>query len=455
MTTLQIKVVGLGVSVPADLSREAQQALIDADVVFGWQRHQALLSAIVSKNKFVQVDALSDLTQALTEQESQQESKQEPKQQSQLESEKQPRQVVVVASGDPLFYGVGKWLKLNKPESASIGFYPAVSSIQAACHQQGLSLQDVKVVSLHGRPLLSLRPWLKAKAKLVVLTDQHSNPNALAQQCAETGFTDSVLHVHENLGGANSRSRCFTVRELLEKPQLFGDLLVCVIEVQGPGWLPQAPGIADELFETGAEAGKGMISKREVRLLILSYLQPSIGDVIWDVGAGCGGVAVELSYWNPEAEVQAVEYQPERLAYLRHNREKFGVVKNLTVVEGKAPAALKNLAAPSKVFVGGSDGELASILYTSWQALPLGGVLVGSAVIASTKQCLADFCQRLAAQKLADVESVELAVKRGSIMADQNTTSALQYQAKLPVEIFKLVKRSNTDIAAALGDFLV
>ncbi len=271
----------------------------------------------------------------------------------------------------------------------------------------------------------------------MVLTDNMSQPQALAKACLDAGFEQSVIRVCERLGYSDEKLSQFFVADLMDSDREFDPLHVSYVEVLGVGQhMPEFPGIEDANFHTGQAAGKGMISKREVRLAILSYMQASRHDVIWDVGAGCGGVAVELALWQPLAEVYAIEFHPQRLHYLNQNREKFGVVKNLKVVEGRAPQVLQTLPKPNKVFIGGSDGELKHLLEGIWQDLPAGGVLVASGVIESTKSQLSDFAHSLVQQNdAASVESVEISVKRGEIKHQQ-----LQYAAKLPVEIFKYTK---------------
>lgn len=130
--------------------------------------------------------------------------------------------------------------------------------------------------------------------------------------------------------------RCFSLYELLEQTDLvFDPLHVSLIqtnnETQEVSYLPKFPGIPDTHYITEKSAGKGMITKREVRLSILSSIQPSNNDVIWDVGAACGGVSVKLAYWNEKATVYSIEDNKQHLACLEQNRQQFGVVKNLHI----------------------------------------------------------------------------------------------------------------------------
>ena len=353
--------------------------------------------------------------------------------------------IVILASGDPLYYGIGRWF--SKHFSAErLHFYPAISSIQMACHRLAISLQDVTVLSLHGRPLATLRTKLKNSTKLMILTDKHSSPHALARECRDTGFELSTITVLENLSYPHERVRTFSVEQLLnESEQLeFAPLHISLIDLKRgsrvdnlDGFdieLPEFPGIPDTAYITGEEPGKGMITKREVRLCILSLLQPSNDDIIWDIGAGCGGVAVELAYWNDKATIYAIECHEERLAHLSANQQRFGVVKNLHIINGKAPDCLTKLPLPNKVFIGGSGGHLAEMLETVWTLLPKDGLLVVSAVVNSTKQALYEFAQMLSKQD-TEIEVIEVAIKRGHV-----TNTGLDYTPKLPVEVFKFKK---------------
>ncbi len=418
MTDNTIHIIGLGVAETAELTASSNQALTNADIVIGAERQLAVVNQqLKSTQQRIVLPKLAELTTII--------------------QNNADQSIAVLASGDPLYYGIGRWFS-TRFETARLQFHPAVSSIQAACHRLGVALQDVNVISLHGRPLASLRTQLKRQQRLLILTDQHSQPQRLAQECLAAGFNDSTITVCENLGYQKETISRFFVGELSQLDRNFDPLHVSYIEVLGHGGvLPEFPGIPDHHFVTGEVAGKGMISKREVRLSILSYMQVNKGDVVWDIGAGCGGVAVEMALWQPQADVYALEFHPQRLEYLHQNQQRFGVVKNLHIIEGRAPEALAKLPAPTKVFIGGSDGELEQLLVNIWQLLPENGVLVASGVINTTKQQLQAFAKTL---KPAQVESVELSVKRGELVKGESSQHELSYTAKLPVEIFKLTK---------------
>ena len=425
----EVKIHIVGVTQTADLVGGALSVIQHASAVIGSERQLEIVRPHLSgkeSNNQTNLYELPKLAQLLKLIDSL------TAEQTEIEAQS----IVVLASGDPLYYGIGRWFS-NNVHPARLVFHPAISSIQMACHRLALSLQDVHVHSVHGRPLASLRTKLKNNATLVILTDKTSNPQALAQQCLDTGFEQSTITVLENLSYVDERVRSFSVTQLLETRALdFKQLHVSVIKVKGAGGvLPEFPGIADTAYITGAQAGKGMITKREVRLCILSLVQPANQDIIWDIGAGCGGVAVELAFWNDTVKVFAVECHAERLKHLKANQTRFGVVQNLHIIDGKAPECLPGLPSPNKIFVGGSGGNMKLLLETLWPLLPEGGLLVVSAVVANTKQALRDFVQQLSSDEASLVEVVEVAVKRGQFI-----DAELDYTAKLPVDVFKFTK---------------
>jgi precorrin-6Y C5,15-methyltransferase (decarboxylating) len=447
-----IHVVGLGVAENAQLSDDARCALQHADIIFGSDRQLATIASI--DFGISNVDNIND---------SETTKKQLLPPLSQLKIELnrlQNHTIVILASGDPLYYGIGRWVN-NHCSASILYFYPAISSIQAACHQLGLSLQDVEVISLHGRPLVSIRRVLKAQKTLLILTDKHSQPHHIAKECVDAGFEQSRLWVCENLGYPQQCVREFSLDDVLTDKELslktsFDPLHVTIVSVQGKGdVLPEFPGIPDEHFSTGEVAGKGMISKREVRLAILSLLQTARQDVLWDIGAGCGGVAVELAHWHPRAAIYAIECHEQRLQHLAINRDRFGVVNNLHIVQGRAPEILPDLPAPNKVFIGGSDGELLKLLPYVWSLLPVAGVLVVSAVTDNTRNIVDDFIsahlditpRQDGAKYIAGVESIDVAINRKKMIAgkaDGKISRQWVEQKKLPVTLYRFKKSKNT-----------
>ncbi len=412
MSLKSIHIVGLGINQVADLGQDALHALSCADTIIGSSRQQECIAALTVQPtpRLIELPKLSKLKTVI--------------------DEVPGSSVVVLASGDPLYYGIGRWFSRHFSPTL-LRFYPSISSVQVACHRLGVALQDVEVLSLHGRPIKGVRRKLRKNKQLIILTDKNSQPQRLAEECILAGFPGSTITVMEDLGYDSELITTFHVSEREIQQRSFSALHVSHIKVVGDGGVyPEFPGIADTLFETGGPPGTGMISKREVRLQILSMLQVSSEDTVWDVGAGCGGVAIELALWSERADVYAVECHPDRLRYLECNRDHFGVVSNLHIVEGQAPDCFSRLPVPTKVFIGGSNGELVSILNRVWSLLPEGGVMVVSAVIESSKLHLRRFSASLPSDS---VQCIELRVRRGELGGE--------CESKLPVEVYKFIKK--------------
>lgn len=402
-----VQVIGMGME-PGAFGPAARAALARAELLIGAAAHLAALPELTAEKRPYPspMSGLWDLLQTNA-----------------------GRRIALLASGDPLFFGIGNTLLRYLPPEHLV-FHPNVSSIQAAFARLGRPWQQAQWVSLHGRPLASLRAVLRGHRLYALLTDRDSSPPAIARVLVETGFGESDLWIAEDLAAPTERFRHFRAVELVEVATAFSPLNVVILETRGPGGiLPEFPGIPDHGFSTGAEPGKGLLSKREVRLTILSLLAPRAGEIGWDVGAGCGGVAVEWARWNPRGEVHAVECHPERLEHLGINRERFGVVANLNIVSGRAPAALVDLPDPHAVFVGGSGGNLREMLDVVWARLQPGGRLVASAVTEDSRVELHGFVGDRAA------EWTELSIARGERLAEQRVM-----RPYLPVLLMKVEK---------------
>lgn len=339
------------------------------------------------------------------------------------------RRIVLLASGDPLLFGLGGFLQQRLP-SEQIVFHPAISSIQMAFSRVGKAWQEAEIISLHGRPLPSLRARLKRNSFFALLTDSRSHPAAIASELINAGFPESDVWVCEELGHDAEKVTHFSAAQLATITESFSPLNVVIVRTGGKGQvLPEFPGIPDDRFSTdGDQPGRGLLTKREVRLTALSLLQPHAGQIGWDIGAGCGGVAVEWARWELRSEIHALEFHPERLRHLNINRERFGVVMNLQVHEGRAPKALDTLPTPDTIFVGGGGADLPEILVRCWQRLSPDGVLVASAVTEEARVALHLFAGN-------DAEWIEMSVARNDTLAGQKIM-----RPHLPVLLMKRVK---------------
>jgi precorrin-6Y C5,15-methyltransferase (decarboxylating) len=425
---MPIHVIGLGVAEQAHLDTCALGALQAANIVVGSQRQLATVKGHLSVGQ--QRIELPKLPQLASEIE---------------HWLKKGDTVCLLASGDPLYFGIGKWVRDTFPRlnlGTELCFYPGVSSIQSACHRLAWSLQDVDVISLHGRPLNGLTACLKTDSRYVLLTDKDSNPQAIATACVAAGFRSAVITVCEKLGYGDEQVRRFDVEALRDgvaSQTVFEALnVVCLQTFESSGYWPSFPGIPDTQLSTDKGQGRGMLTKREVRLAILSLMQPSAEDCIWDVGAGCGGVSTELALWGRGAQVYAIEHHEERLRCLHENQQKFGLMGCLHIISGMAPTACARLPKANKVFVGGSGGQLHAMLAQAWQTLPTQGVLVASAVTEQSRQQLYAFCHAHSSFESGAAETLEITVSRGESLA-----GGLYYKPNLPVTLYKLTKQAG------------
>jgi len=289
------------------------------------------------------------------------------------------RQVCVLASGDPFVYGVGSVL-LRHVDPRETVTVPALSTFSLAAARLGWALPETTQLSLHGRALDLVRPHLQPGARVLALTSDGEGPAALARLLADTGFGTSRMTVLEALGGPQERLRATTAAgyDLGD----VGPLNIVAIEVEaapGARVLARTPGLSDELFEHD-----GQITKREIRAMTLAALSPRRGELLWDVGAGAGSVAIEWMLADPSMRAIAIEARSDRVARIRRNAAAFGV-PGLEVIEGRAPAAFAGLAQPDALFIGGGA---AGVLDAAVAALRPGGRLVVNAVTVETEALL-------------------------------------------------------------------
>jgi precorrin-6Y C5,15-methyltransferase (decarboxylating) len=345
----RIDVIGIGADGAAGLRPELVERVLAADFLAGGERHLGYFPEARGE-RFVIRDNLGDCFVEL--------------------SRRFPSQhCAVLASGDPLFYGIGSYLYgLLGPTCLRVE--PAVSSMQLAFARVGIPWQYAELASVHGRDLrLTLLPLL-GKRYVGLFTQDGDSPAAVARFFLDHGLNDYEAVVAENLGTADERlTRWANLQELAGQRFAPLNYLILQDEVRlrdvglRQAYRDLAPGIPDDAFARPS-SGPPVMTCQEVRTVIigklLSYL--AVGDTVWDLGAGLGTVSVEVAVLRPHVEVVAVERDPSRVALLRANREHFRAY-NIRVVEGSAPQALQQeTERPRLVFVGGSGGRLAEIL---------------------------------------------------------------------------------------------
>jgi precorrin-6Y C5,15-methyltransferase (decarboxylating) len=265
-------------------------------------------------------------------------------------------QVVVLASGDPGFFGIAGTL-LRHLSPAEVEIVPHVTSLQWAFARAGLDWNEAIFTSAHARPLAEVVGWARRAHKLGILTDTQHTPAMIARTLLAAGIKDCQAIVAENLGLPEER----LVDSRLERVALMADCapLAVLLLVRPEDWRPQP---ALSLPNDAAYAHRrGLITKAEVRVLSLAMLTLAETDTAWDIGAGSGAMSIDMAGLAWRGHIWAVEADPENVGYLHTNIERFGAL-NVTVVAGRAPGALEELPPPHAVFVGGSGGELGAIL---------------------------------------------------------------------------------------------
>ncbi len=288
------------------------------------------------------------------------------------------RAVVMLASGDPFWFGAGTSVTrhLARGEWTAL---PGPSTFGLAAARLGWALEATPCLGLHAAPLSRLRPHLGPGARALVLLRDGAAVGALAAYLDALGFGDSTLHILEALGGPRERVR--TQRATDPVPEDIAHPVAAGIDVAGPGpALPLVPGRADARF-----AHDGQITKAPIRALTLAALAPRPGELLWDIGAGSGSVAIEWLLAHPSLRAIAVEASPERATRARANAEALGADR-LQVIEGRAPAALATLPPADAVFVGG--GLSAALMDSLWPALRPGARLVANAVTLESEALL-------------------------------------------------------------------
>jgi precorrin-6Y C5,15-methyltransferase (decarboxylating) len=356
-----LSIVGIGEDGVDGLSAVARGLISGAEIVFGGKRHLALASPLIRGATRPWPSPFERAAEEVLAH--------------------RGRQVCVLASGDPFHYGVGTVLARRiEPQETLV--VPAPSAFSLAAARLGWALPETTLVSLHGRMLDLVRPHLQPGARVLALTSDGAGPLALARLLTQAGFGRSRLAVLEALGGPRERVRRTTAAQFDLTD--VNDLNIVALEVAAaPGAciITRASGLSDAMFEHD-----GQITKREIRALTLSSLAPRRGELLWDVGAGAGSVAIEWMLADPSLRAIAIEARADRAARIRRNAGALGV-PGLDVIEGEAPAALAKIPRPHAIFIGGGASD-PGVLDKAVAALEPRGRLVVNAVTLETEALL-------------------------------------------------------------------
>ncbi|MBD8878406.1 precorrin-6y C5,15-methyltransferase (decarboxylating) subunit CbiE [Roseibium polysiphoniae] len=404
MTAPWLSLIGIGED--GNLSEAARGLLANAKVVYGSERHFALGGVFDGEkrtwpnpfsNVYDELKALAGIP------------------------------VVILATGDPQWYGIGSTL-VRRFAREEMQIFTVPSAFQLAASRMHWPVQDVDCISLHGRPVENLRCFLYPGARILALTSNAETPQRVADILADAGFGRTRMTVLEHLGGTEERIVSSTAENWQADVTDFHTLALEVTADQGTRFLPRTPGLPDDAFRHD-----GKMTKREVRATTLAALMPHPGALLWDIGAGCGSIGIEWMRAARNAKAIGLEPHAERRAMALGNALALGVA-GLEIRDACAPEALDDLPQPDAIFIGGgltTDG----IIDVCHNALQPGGRLVANAVTLEGEAFL------LRARQHFGGELSRISIQRASPVGDLTGWRPL-----MPVTQWALVKGSQTSL---------
>lgn len=399
-----IYVIGAGVEGQEGFGSRALELIDQAELLIGGERQLALFPDF-SGEKIVVGAHPSEVVGNLTQ---------------------ETRMTVVLASGDPLFFGIGRLLLRNLP-SERLEFVPNVTSIQYAFSKIRVPWDDAVFVSAHGRGVKGAVDRIVANDKAAVLTDTVNTPAAIARELIERGRDGYAAYLCENLGAAEERIIETDVKGLVDVVAAPLNVLILIKEYESSDaqYVPTL-GIPDDQFATVRK----LITKEEIRVVTLAKLKLRHDMTLWDVGAGSGSISIEADHLLPNGRIFAIERNEDCRAFIKENLGKFNT-RNVALVEGIAPECLEDLPDPDRVFIGGSGGQLWKILEVADRRLPADGRIVLNAITLDTLTSAIEFF---------DNSGYEVEVTTVNISRTRPLTDYKMFEAYNPVYILSAVK---------------
>ena len=328
--TAWLNVIGVGADGLDGLSARAKECLIAAEIVVGGRRHHAMTDSLSKRRIYwpSPFSALIDTVRGL-----------------------KPQRVVVLVSGDPLWYSAGE-IFAKEFSYSEVCFHPHVSAFQLACSRMGWSLAEVETLSIHGRPVEQIAACLHPGAKFVALTSDRTAPDLVARLLVANCYGPSKMTVLGKMGTSRESrhdgvANSWQVEHPSDNIANLHTLCIHCAPEEGASLMPTGSGLPDHAFETD-----GVMTKREIRALTISALSPYRGALLWDIGSASGSVAIEWMRSARNARAIGIEPNENRRRMATVNARKLGV-PNLSLVAGRAPEALASLPVPDAVFVGG------------------------------------------------------------------------------------------------------
>jgi len=395
-----LHIIGIGEDGIEGLTPATRTVVEAAEVIIGGARHHAL-----SANTSAEMLEWPSPFDALI---------------GELESRRGKR-VVVLATGDPLWFSVGARIGRSIPAD-EITYHPQVSAFQLASARMGWSMADLETLTVHGRPVEQMIAFIQPDVRLLILTTGAETPTQIAAFLTARGFGQSRMTVLAAMGGADEQRFDGVAAEWNHEVPAFNTLAVECVAAPDAALLPRVPGMSDEVF-----IHDGTMTKREVRAATLAKLMPMRGALLWDVGTGCGSVAVEWMRAARYASAVGIEPRADRRTMAAGNAQALGVPA-LILVDGYVPEALSGLAAPDAIFIGGG---LSHETFTAcWDALRPLGRLVANAVTLESEALLVQLYKEFGG------DLVQISVSRVEPLGSLTSWKPLR-----PVTQWSLIKR--------------
>ncbi len=335
-------------------------------------------------------------------------------------------EIVVLASGDPLFFGIGRRF-LREFSKEQLLFYPALTSIQRACAHFKMPWDDMDFVSLHGKGASNFNTLIerilrRQNFKVALFTDNKNTPDSIAKILMAKGLEKARLFVAEDMGGPQEAFWELSLEEAAQKS--FHPLNLLIIT-----GCHQRRNYQFGLAETEFSHEKGLITKWEVRSVILSMLNLQEAQLMWDIGAGSGSISIEASLLAPGLSIFSIEKDQKRCRDIALNKRKFTAL-NMEIVCARAPECLETLPKPDRIFIGG--GLLTTgLLERCWALLSEGGILVASTILIESLHEAINFSKKIDKEP----ELVQVSAGRGKRLGAGHYLAAGQ-----AISIWKICK---------------
>jgi precorrin-6Y C5,15-methyltransferase (decarboxylating) len=360
MPKSKVYIIGVAPSGATSLQPETRRMIDHADMVFGGERLIEMFPEL-SGQKVIIGNNLSEVAQM-------------------IKNNLEQKQLIVLSSGDPGFYGIAKYLT-NKLGKDNVEIIPNISSLQLAFARIKESWDDASLLSVHSRPIEEIFDVVCSSRKIGILTDDRNRPDIIARFLMEKGFENCKVHICQDLGSDKEKITTTNLNSLAGMQFAPLNIMILIrdsLSVSIPNTPRQILGIGEDEFLQRAP-GKSLITKLEIRAISLAKMELTENSIVWDIGAGSGAVSIEASLLAHKGYVFAIEKTEEQVAIIRRNIEKFKR-SNLHVIHDTAPSGLDALPDPTAVFIGGSGGQIGPILEVACNHLKDDGRIVINAI---------------------------------------------------------------------------